>query len=143
MITLQLDLHSKRTGKTTSLGSAVIINDGTSTDPKRGDYEISVARKNTGQTLRRGKIKKFPRLSYNVWRMVARLLLEAFPEEKPKQPSAVVPDGYRLVPIEPSFEMLAEMRTRLRGAGVRGPDDPFRDYRETYKAMIGYAPEPK
>jgi len=63
-----------------------------SEDGKRGNYRIGVHRRgkvftNPGallKPLREGSVKDYPRLSYNVWRLVIRALLSAFPEEKGK-----------------------------------------------------------
>jgi hypothetical protein len=73
------------------LGRTYIYNAGGSA--ARGDYEVRVCRKRKFETnvenLRAGKgftrtarIEGYPRLAYNVWRLVLRALREAFPEEK-------------------------------------------------------------
>ena len=89
MIVVKIELHSARTKKITLLGQAIIDNIGTTPDGKKGDYRIRVGNKGkleldqiaTGY-LREGKIHEFPRLSYNVWRLIIRALKSAFPEEK-------------------------------------------------------------
>lgn len=59
----------------------------------RGDYEVRVCRRNnfdattrqiqTGDGFTRtGRVEKYPRLAYNVWRLVLRALRTTFPEEK-------------------------------------------------------------
>jgi hypothetical protein len=60
---------------------------------KRGDYDVRVMRKDCIQTrprdmflngkgiLRTGHVSNYPRLTYNVWRLVIRALKSAFPEE--------------------------------------------------------------
>lgn len=74
------------------LGRTYIWNDGKSRDPHRGDYGVAVARKNaieapypeivTGRkSARTGVVRDYPRLSYNVWRLIIRALKSAFPEE--------------------------------------------------------------
>lgn len=93
MIVLKLELHSARTGQVTTLGQAVIINDGSGTNA-HGNYDCLVANKKSkdklpalitgSDILRYGRVEKYPRLSYNVWRLVIRGLLSAFPEEKTK-----------------------------------------------------------
>jgi len=92
MIVVKVELHSAITGQIKLLGSMIVHNVGTSKDGKRGDYKVAVARKNCAgdhratllSPARSGDVKDYPRLSYNVWRLVARALLSAFPEERPK-----------------------------------------------------------
>jgi hypothetical protein len=62
----------------------------------RGDYDVKVLRRNDrpvnadpdfdawddAPVTREGTVKRYPRLSHNVWRLVVRALLSAFPEEK-------------------------------------------------------------
>lgn len=72
------------------LGVMDIANDGGSKNAHRGDYIGQLYRKSslpkdqfcksTG-ILRKAKTKDYPRLSYNVWRLVTRMLRELFPEE--------------------------------------------------------------
>ena len=92
MIVLKLELHSAITGKVTEIGRTIIANDGQGS-AKRGNYICKVARKQKDGTtydnkrtwtdpIRQGEVKDYPRLSYNVWRLVIRSLLSAFPEEK-------------------------------------------------------------
>ena len=86
MIVVKVELHGYHSKKITLLGQMIIGNEG-GTD-KRGDYSVKVGRK--GSTLRQvydkplrlGTVTNYPRLSYNVWRLVMRALKEAFPEEK-------------------------------------------------------------
>ncbi len=91
MIVLKLELHSARTGETTEIGRAIIANTGGSST--LGNYICKIARRQKDGTdysntktwhspLREGEVNKYPRLSYNVWRLVIRSLLSAFPEEK-------------------------------------------------------------
>lgn len=59
---------------------------------KRGDYNVAVKRKGDFErkdgylpskgAMRSGEVINYPRLSYNVWRLVLRALKSAFPEEK-------------------------------------------------------------
>lgn len=96
MLVVKIELHSAITGRATLLGSMIIANTGTSSDPKRGDYAVSVGRKSDACDLRRvhaaplrtGEVRGYPRLSYNVWRLVLRALAAAFPEEKVRLPDA-------------------------------------------------------
>lgn len=66
------------------LGRTYIDNVGGSKD--RGDYRVRVQRRGSSPSeykqTRMGKVKDYPRLSYNVWRLVIRALKSAFPEEK-------------------------------------------------------------
>lgn len=47
-----------------------------------GNYRAVLYRKGTNKPLRTGHIKNWPRKSYPVMRLVARLLREIYPEEK-------------------------------------------------------------
>ncbi len=50
---------------------------------KRGDYRVRVLRKGSEtKVLREGEVMNYPRLSYNIWRLVCRALKGTFPEEK-------------------------------------------------------------
>lgn len=91
MLVLKLELHSARTGEITEIGRTIIANVGGSTE--LGDYTCKVARKQPHgseysnltvwkKPLRTGTVTGYPRLRYNVWRLVIRSLLSAFPEEK-------------------------------------------------------------
>lgn len=90
MIVIKVELHSAITKKVTLLGTTIIHNIGVSTNGKLGDYEVKVGNKISKgdlksiftNPLRIGSVKNYPRLSYNVWRLVIRSLLSAFPEEK-------------------------------------------------------------
>ena len=85
MIKVTIELQSAISGTTTKLGEMYISNDGTSLVPTSGDYFVSVCRKGKwGRHLRPqriGTVKNYPRLAYNVWRLVSRAILSAFPEE--------------------------------------------------------------
>lgn len=92
MLVLTLSLRSARTGREEVLGEASICNRGNlPPGDRKGDYDIVVTRRGISlcstmagnhKPLRTGKFLNFPRKSYSVWRLVIRLLLEAFPEEK-------------------------------------------------------------
>lgn len=94
MIVVTVELHSAITGQRSLLGQTIIYNTGSSTDPRRGDYVAAVGRKTDAGNLqavydrpiRKGSVKNYPRLSYNVWRLVLRALASAFPEERVKLP---------------------------------------------------------
>lgn len=58
---------------------------------ERGNYAGFVCRKGVFEPFEKAKlvatrtleVKDYPRLSYNVWRLISRSLISAFPEEKP------------------------------------------------------------
>lgn len=87
MLVIKIELHSAVTRKVTTIGQMIIANTGGTKD--RGEYTAKVAHKNDvnnlganfNRPLREGTVINYPRLSYNVWRLVVRALLSAFPEE--------------------------------------------------------------
>lgn len=91
MIRVTIELESAITGKTRILGRMMVWNKGETSDPMRGDYGVSVCKKGTENNIpfgtiptsvtRTGEVLNYPRLSYNVWRLIARALKSAFPEE--------------------------------------------------------------
>ena len=99
MIVVEVKLHSAVTNEVTLLGSAIISNAGTTPDGKYADYDVAVGRKtdaaNLGKVyltpLRKGVVKRHPRLSQNVWRLVLKALAQAFPEERVKLPDEDAP----------------------------------------------------
>ena len=61
------------------LGTLVIVNDGTSENPKRGNYDVW--RLSAGQAIRsfrtrpsRGRVDNYPRASYSIFELVKRAL---------------------------------------------------------------------
>lgn len=90
MLVVKIELHSAVTGKITTIGETVIANVGGTAD--RGDYVAWVLKRGGKKSLRermhtpirKSEVKNYPRLSYNVWRLIIRALLAAFPEEKAK-----------------------------------------------------------
>lgn len=88
MLVVKIELHSAITGEITTIGAMIIDNIGGT--KSRGDYRVRVANKNDAEDLReimrapqrQGEVRGYPRLSYNVWRLVSRALLSAFPEER-------------------------------------------------------------
>lgn len=90
MIVVEIKLISAKTGKTELLGQTIINNVDTSENGKRGWYRVRVGKKRDAgdlkkvwtSPLRTGNVDNYPRLSFNVWRLVIRALLAAFPEEK-------------------------------------------------------------
>ena len=81
MIRVKIELVSAVDGRTETLGVMEICNEGTGT-AKRGNYSGVVYRKGTMKGLRNGKVKNYPRQSYNVWRLILKMLKECFPEEQ-------------------------------------------------------------
>jgi hypothetical protein len=98
MIVVKIELHSALTKQVTLLGEAIIANDGTSEQHSRGHYDVMIGGKRDAGNLpaiyhtplRRGRVSDYPRLSYNVWRLVLRAIASAFPEEKVKLPDLEV-----------------------------------------------------
>jgi hypothetical protein len=81
MIRVTVELIPWGVGEPKQIGLMHIANDG-SGSRDRGNYTASVFRKGWGKVLRRGEVKDYPRLNYNVWRLVMRCLKSSFPEEK-------------------------------------------------------------
>ena len=91
MLVVKVELHSARTGNVETLGVMLIDNvsgHGQGADDPRADYRVRVGRKGStlvqaaSSPLRTGEVWNYPRLRYNVWRLVSRALRSAFPEEK-------------------------------------------------------------
>lgn len=88
MLVVRIELHSAITGKITEIGTMLIDNIGGSHE--RGDYRVRVGKKTHAGDIvkvwkkpaRTGIVTNYPRLSYNVWRLISRALRAAFPEEK-------------------------------------------------------------
>jgi len=101
MITVKIELWPRgREDRAREIGRMYIANDGRAsvTDPSRGDYLVGVCRRGTTdvpreiygedagpgdepKAARAAEVKNYPRLAYNVWRLIARAVLAAFPEE--------------------------------------------------------------
>lgn len=90
MIKVTIELESAVTGETTRIGQMHIWNRGVSPDRNRGDYGVAVCRQGEydvpfgtvpTKTTRTGEVLNYPRLSYNLWRLITRALKSAFPEE--------------------------------------------------------------
>jgi hypothetical protein len=74
-------------------------------DLTRGDYDVAVCRRGTTRVpapvapsgpkaTRSGRVVGYPRLAYNVWRLISRALIEAFPEERSQRDSPDVRDSH-------------------------------------------------
>jgi hypothetical protein len=89
MIVVKIELHSANTLRTTQIGRMYIWNKGGG-DHEHADYDVRVMNKGKldgdprleSDICRSGEVTKYPRLSYNVWRLISRALRSAFPEEK-------------------------------------------------------------
>lgn len=106
MLKITIELVSAVTRTTSEIGRMYIANDGarSSSDPSLGDYLVAVCRRGdprvprelytdpdmdaielaAPKATRAGAVKEYPRLAYNVWRLIARACLAAFPEEMPR-----------------------------------------------------------
>src|SRR5262245_44304396 len=105
MLKVTIELISAVTGNTSEIGCMYIANDGRRSveDPALGDYRAAVCRRGTDavprelfdtagwsaealarhpKATRSGEVKDYPRLAYNVWRLISRALVAAFPEER-------------------------------------------------------------
>lgn len=89
MIVVKVELHSAITHKVVEIARMVIANNGTSDDPKRGDYTCYTLRgRNTASlekkmwetlkfpstAVRTGTVLNYPRLAVHVWNLVAAAL---------------------------------------------------------------------
>lgn len=105
MIVVKIELISAiDPSRDRELGRMYIANTGESRDPKRSDYTVAVCRRGSDKIprpfdssgpapTRTGTVLAYPRLAYNVWRLVARAVLSAFPEEKSDKARSSVPHG--------------------------------------------------
>lgn len=88
MLVVSVELHSARTGERKLLGQTIIHNVGGTAES--GDYQVEVGHKRDvgnlakihTKPLRLARIYGHPRLSANVWTLVAKALNAAFPEVK-------------------------------------------------------------
>ena len=83
MLVVKVELHPPF-GEVKLLGEAHIYNttgQGRGRWDKRADYGVRVLRRGGGKAYRTGTVVDYPRLSYNVWRLVIRALLGCFHEE--------------------------------------------------------------
>jgi hypothetical protein len=140
MITIKIELWpGGREHLAREIGRMYIANDGAGT-AERGDYKVAVCRrgstevpreiypdadqlidiagelgeriKKAPKATRAGEVKDYPRLAYNVWRLVARAALAAFPEEdRPATKRGTVFDG----PVARGFRQLADKYLRRPG----------------------------
>lgn len=86
MIVVSIELLSARTGKRSLIGAMTLTNDATGSE-LRGNYNVKVYRKHPNggvseSVQRTARVEDYPRLAYNVWRLVMKALKAAFPEER-------------------------------------------------------------
>ncbi len=92
MLAVTIQLISAVTGKVSTLGRMYIANDGTGTKT-HSDYDVAVCRKGSfdlpspmsvggAKATRTGKVTGYAREAFNVWRLIARAVIAAFPEER-------------------------------------------------------------
>lgn len=88
MIVVKVELHNANTGEISIIGRMDIANiSRLGRMSKRGDYKVRLYRRKamTGgkpKILREGYVHNYPRLSYSIWRLIARALKAVLPEEK-------------------------------------------------------------
>lgn len=145
MLVVRLELWPHgRENLAREIGRTYIANDGAGT-VDRGDYKVAVCRRGTTEVpreiygdhdlamigtdvkklpkaARAGEVKDYPRLAYNVWRLIARSILAAFPEEDrcPKRRGATASFDQL---VAKGFHVLAEpLRQALRTSQLVLPD---------------------
>jgi hypothetical protein len=96
VIKVTIELLSAITHRTTQIGCMYLANDGDKSDGtggRLGDYLVGVCRRGSeavpapvnpdGQKpTRSGRVRDYPRNSYNVWRLIGRAIFASFPEER-------------------------------------------------------------
>lgn len=103
MIRVTIELVSAVTGTTSEIGRMYITNDGTGT-VDLGSYDVAVCRRGTTaipapcapkgpKPARAGRVENYRRQAYNIWRLVTRACLSAFPEERAHARGASPADG--------------------------------------------------
>ncbi len=104
MILVRIDLISAvHDSRSREIGRMYIANNETRStlDPKLGDYDVAVCRRGTTELpkpfnedgpspARAGKVRDYPRLAYNVWRLISRACVAAFPEERNLKTCAII-----------------------------------------------------
>lgn len=77
MILVKIELHSARTGKVTELGRMHLSNVGGGTvDSERATYRVELMRKGTTDRVQRtAVVENYPRLTYPIWELVRRALV--------------------------------------------------------------------
>lgn len=121
MITIKIELWPHGDEKRRKeIGRMYIANVGG--DAQRGEYDVAVCRRGTVSVpkpldpegpspTRQGHVSNYPRLAYNVWRLITRALLSAFPEERP---------------LSTAERARAEREAKLHAIGFEEPTDEQR-----------------
>lgn len=108
--------------RTYEIGRMYIANAGGNV--ARGDYEVAVCRRGTTaipapidpdgpKATRTNRVEGYPRLAYNMWRLIARAVLGSFPEERPLAAKAQAFDDRRDMCKVPSEEQALELGREL------------------------------
>ncbi len=79
MLIINIDLHSARTGKKSTLAKIKIVNDGITsreTQSKKGSYNVimSGTGRNNAKTWKEGRVENFPRKNKNVYYLLQEAL---------------------------------------------------------------------
>lgn len=94
MLRITVEILGSVSGRRRVLGVLDICNvspEGVGDDVPRGDYEGHLYRKGTcdptrwvrnGVVSRKARVENYPRLAYPVWRLVLKMLLAMYPEER-------------------------------------------------------------
>lgn len=144
MITVKIELWPLgKESRAREIGRMYIANDGARSmnDPAKGDYLVAVCRRGTTdvpreiyggdeagpdfaecpKATRAGTVQDYPRLAYNVWRLITRALLATFPEER-------TPKGIKTSLSERVMTGLRWFRDYTTG------DNPNREHYDTVRA---------
>lgn len=128
MLVIKIELHSAIDHRVEEIGRAYIANDGTGTT-KKSSYDVAICRKgiigipeNLGgfeAPARTGRVLDYPRTSYNVWRLISRAVLAAFPEEQKTRP-----DKFKTTITPQVLQGLTEIAEMIKSglAGDHSPD---------------------
>lgn len=108
-------------------------------DAARGDYEVAVCRRGSTavpapidpsgpKATRAGGVRSYPRLAYNVWRLVARALQACFAEERHVAATgkSLICDERALL-VEPDDEQAEELGREIGAAWSNACDEPDHD----------------
>lgn len=99
----------------------------------RGDYDAVVCRRGTSAVpsplnpggpspTRAGRVEDYPRLAYNMWRLIIRAALSCFPEERKRAAKPGNDDPSGDPAVEPTEEQALELGVEM-AAGMRLSSD--------------------
>ncbi len=74
MIVVKVELHSAVTGKVTELGVMHISNDGSLGNTSKGNYDVTVFRKNSDTINCKGRVENHARHSLSIWSLLRKAL---------------------------------------------------------------------